>query len=264
MKDLHADAGGLRRSLRLLLAALMLLAPLLLPVAEAPAQQASFGDLYWMTEEYYPYNFSEDDQIRGISATLLRLTWKELGEPEHGIKSYPWARAYQMAQTIPGTVLFSMARTPEREQLFKWAGPIAHVRFVLTARKARGLKVSTGADLKGLTIGTLRDDVGDQLLDPWRGICTIEPVATIEQNLKKLEMGRLDLFSYEENSTRLFLLHQGKNPADYETVFVLQDVPIYFAFHRETDNALVQRFQEALDKVKQANAFVDQLDEYAR
>ncbi|MBU1003198.1 MAG: ABC transporter substrate-binding protein [Proteobacteria bacterium] len=263
MKNFSRLPNALRRSIKLFLAVFALSAPLLL-ATNAMAQETSFGDLYWMTEEYYPYNFSENGRVNGISPTLLRLTWKELGEPEYELKAYPWARAYHMAQTLPRTVLFSMARTPEREQMFKWAGPIAHVRFVLTAPKAKGLKISTGTDLKGLVIGTLRDDVGDQLLEPWRDICTIEPVATMDQNLKKLEMGRLDLFSYEENSTRLFLLHEGKKPEDYETVFVLQDVPIYFAFHKDTADTLILRFQKALDRVKQTNAFVDLLDDYAR
>ncbi|BBD09592.1 uncharacterized protein DFE_2866 [Desulfovibrio ferrophilus] len=245
-------------------ASLVLLVMLTLLPGTATAQQHSFNSLNWITEEYYPYNFTENGLVSGISVDLLRMTWEEMQEPLTIITAYPWARAYRMAQTQPGTVLFSMARTPEREQMFKWAGPIANVRFVLTAPKSRHLKIAKGTDLTGLRIGTLREDVGDQLLDPWRDICTVEPVATVDQNLKKLDMGRLDLISYEESSTRLLLLRHGKNPNDYETAFVLEEVPIYFAFHKDTPDDLVQRFQQALDRVKQSTRFSDLVDEYAR
>jgi len=237
---------------------------LVLAAPPAKAQERGFGALAWMTEEYFPYNFSEHGEIKGISTDLLRLTWKELGEPEHRIHTYPWARAYHFAQTEPNTVLFSMARIPERETLFQWAGPIATVRFVLAGKKTRGFTIRQGSDLKGLTIGTLRQDVGDALLAPWADLCLVEPVADMMQNLGKLEMDRLDLVAYEENSLRLLMLRHGMDPDRFETVFVLNEIPVYFAFHRDTDQNLVRRFQEALDRVKATASFTDLVDRYAR
>lgn len=251
-------AGG---ALAVLAAALVVLFTC---TAAGIAGEDRLADLSWMTEEYYPYSFIEDGRVQGISADLLRLTWARMGEPQHEIRSYPWARAYHFAQTEPNTVLFSMARIPEREDLFLWAGPIATVRFVLVAKKSRGLEIESGEDLKGLTIGTLRQDVGEMLLAPWRELCTIEPVANMEQNLRKLQMGRLDLVSYEENSMHLLLLHLGMSPDDYETVFVLRETPTYYAFHRDTDPTLVARFQDAIEQVKADTSFTRLLDRYVR
>lgn len=243
------------------LAALAALLMLAMAAATAWAGQG-FADLAWLTEEYYPYSFDDGGRVRGISADLLRLVWKELDEPEHPIRLRPWARAYRAATETPGTVLFSMARTAEREDLFKWAGPIAVVRFVLSAPRGRHTDVDSMDDLQGLTVGTLRDDVGDRLLAPWRGVCRVEPVARMDQNLEKLKAGRIQMVAYEERSLRLLLARHGLDPHAFETVLVLSEAPVYFAFHRATDDALVRRFQNALEDAKNSQAYADLLETY--
>ena len=238
------------------LSALMMLVALTLALAAAPARCAQgFDDMTWLTEDYYPYNFNRDGQMQGVSVDLLQLIWKELGEPKVPIILQPWARAYRTTLETPGTVLFGVARTPARETLCKWAGPIAHVRFVLTAPKASGLHIDTPEDLKGLGVGTIRADVADRLLDPWRSICRVEPVATMTQNLRKLEAGRIDMVAYEEQSMRLLLSREGIAPSTFETLFVLKDIPIHYAFHKATDEALVRRFQQALEKAKHSQEY---------
>lgn len=249
-----------------LIATLGLALALALPGARATvadAADASAG-LTWVTEEYYPFNFREGDTVRGISADLLRLVWAELGEPEQPIYLLPWARAYKQALGTRGMVLFSTARTPEREALFKWAGPIAHVRFVLAARRDAGVRIGRPEDLAGLRVGTLRDDVSDALLAPWRSICHVESVADMDQNLRKLDAGRIELVAYEEASLRLLLRRQGRDPDEYETVFVLKEIPVFYAFHISTDDALVRRFQRALDDAKNSEAYARLLETYLR
>ena len=229
----------------------------------ADPRDASAG-LAWITEEYYPFNYREDGVVRGISADLLRLAWAELGEPEQSIFILPWARAYKQAMGTSGMVLFSTARTPEREALFKWAGPIAQVRFVLAAPRGSGVRVGRPEDLAGLRVGTLRDDVSDSLLAPWRSVCRVESVADMDQNLRKLDAGRIDLVAYEEASLRLLLRRQGRDPDAYETVYVLKETPVYYAFHISTDDELVRRFQRALDDAKDSEAYARLLDTYLR
>lgn len=222
------------------------------------------GELTWLTEEYYPYNYREDGRIKGISADLLRLAWRQMGEPEHSIYVLPWARAYQQTQGTKNTVLFSMARTPEREKLFKWAGPIAHVRFVLAAPRGSGITIESLSDLKGLRVGTLRDDISDQLLRTRAGNCSVDSVARMDQNLRKLDAGRIDLVAYEELSLRLLLQHEDRSPDSLETIHLLKEVPVYYAFNTETDDTLIQRFQAALDDAKNTEAYARLLYGYIR
>ena len=106
------------------------------------AQDAS--TLTYMTEEYPPYQYKEAGTLKGLSVDLLKLMWAKMGVPEQAIAVYPWARGYNLIQNHPNSVLFSMIRTPEREQMFKWVGPIFTARTVLI-----GLTQDDSSDIAG-------------------------------------------------------------------------------------------------------------------
>ncbi len=218
----------------------------------APADASS---LVYVTEDYYPYNFEHNGRMEGFSVDLLRLAWKEMGVPESPISIYPWARGYEMLQKEPGTVLFSVARIPERESLFKWACPINVVRFVLVARKDRGIKVDSRDDLHGYTIGTVRDDITESTLMQMDRELNIESVADMRSNMEKLDIERVDLVAYEEGSLHKFLVRNGYDPQKYESVFVIKETQVCFAMHPDTPDDLVERFQSALTRARESEDF---------
>lgn len=235
--------------IRTMLMLLGLLAMLAGPSA-AHADQLGAHHLSYATEDYYPYNYTRDGAILGYSVELLRRMWDEMGVPEQDIAVYPWARAYNGALNIPHTVTFSMARTPQREGLFKWAGPIDTVRFVLFAPAGSELAATLPVKLDGLDIGTVRDDVAETAVREIAPDARIESVSDVRQNLSKLLAGRLDLVAYEERSMRRLLAEQGLDPDALTPVYLLKETEIAFAFHLSTPDALVARFQHALDAVR--------------
>ncbi|WP_319583297.1 transporter substrate-binding domain-containing protein [uncultured Pseudodesulfovibrio sp.] len=218
----------------------------------------------WLTEEYFPFNYQENGVMKGVAVDLLRLVWIELGIPEQPVEAMPWARAYERLQHEPNTALFCMARTPEREHAFRWAGPIASVRFTLIGRKDRHIALDSLDDLKGLSVGTLREDILDTLLSKYRNVASIQPVARMRQNIDKLMTGRLDLVAYEEAAWRKITAREGLDPDSFETVYVLRETPVYFAFHASTPGELVDAFQDALDRVKARPGYQELLDAYLR
>jgi len=247
------------RSLFALLAFIALLA------ATPPAPRAQEpSTLRYLTEEYYPYNFSANGTIQGLSADLLRLIWHKMGVPEQPITILPWARAYEETLLDPGTVLFSMARTPEREHLFRWVGPIDTVRFVLFALASNPLRLEDATGLDHLSVGTVRGDVADLSLRALRRPIRIEPVADMKQNLRKLDAGRLDLVAYEERSMRSMLAEQGLDPERYKSVFLLKETDICYALHYTTSPALVIRFQQALDAIRASEDYAALLKKYLK
>jgi len=74
-----------------------------------------------MTEELPPYNFIKDNLVHGISADILLqlLEKNDISIDRGSIHLFPWPRAYQTVQNVPGSLLFSTARTSQREKLFK-------------------------------------------------------------------------------------------------------------------------------------------------
>ena len=201
---------------------------------------------------------------KGFPADLLRLVWKELGQKPHPIQVMPWARGFDRACNVSNTVLFGMARTPQREDLFRWAGPIAMVRFVLVAKKEANIVLPDMDEAEGYRIGTLREDITDTLLQQYGDRNKIESLAHMRQNIRKLVEGRLDMVAYEEASWRKVALKHGLSPDDYETVYVLRETPIYYAFHRDIPPILFHDFQKALNRVKASPRYQEILDKYLR
>lgn len=235
---------------------------LLAIVVARPVSAQSVQGLTYYTESYFPFNYSEDGLLKGISIDVLRLVWKELGVNPQPIQLLPWARGYELVQSQPGSVLFSMARTSEREGVFRWVGPIHTVRFVLKGKKSSQFEINTQADLHGKAIGTLIDDVGDVILGPLSKYARIEPVPDMGFSLKMLAHDRIDMVAYEEQSFDKLVLSYGLDPADYETVYVLKETGVYYALHGSTPPELVSQLQEALDAVKTTAEYQEILSRY--
>lgn len=221
------------------------------------AAEMTAAELRYLTEDYPPYNFEEDGEMRGISVDLLRLIWKEMNIPEQPIRLVPWARGYRLVQDRPGTVLFAMGRTADREDLFRWVCPIMTNRQVLIGRKDQNIQIQSLAEAKRYRIGTILKDLGDSLLAQ-AGFDNLEPVSDIRLNLRKLNAGRIDLIAYGENG---FWNHV-ESPEDYEIVFALKTSQACYAFHRDTPEALVADFQRALDAIRAKGMHEELIEEY--
>ena len=240
---------------------------LLFCLVSGSAAAASVDDIVFMTEQYPPYNFEEDDRLRGIAVDTLALMLQRAGSKQtrEDIKLLPWARGYKRVLSEPDTCLFSTTRTEEREHLFKWVGPIAPESVGLIARKERNIKIDSVEDIKKHNIGTIRNDVAEHyLIDAGISLDDLQRVAETILNIKKLNRGRIDLWAYDENVAMWELKANGFNPANYESVHVLGHKDQYFAFHKGTSDSVIVKLQAALDTLKADGEYQKILDLYLR
>lgn len=209
--------------------------------------------LNYMTEEYPPYNFSEDGVTKGISVDILIESAAMVGgELTHkNVELQPWARAYRNTLIKPNMVLFSMTRTERRETLFKWVGPISKTRIVVLARKSSGIEIKSSLDLAQFKIGVIRDDVGEQLLIS-EGIPrdSMQESSYAETLAEQLQKGRIDLWAYEENVAKWWIQGAGYQAKDFEPVYVLQEGELYYAFNTHVEDEVINSLQQGLDKLK--------------
>ena len=118
-----------------------------LPGSEAASAELNdtmmSANLTYYTEQLPPYNYMENGTLEGISVDLLEAITEKMGKKvtREEINLVPWTEGYQTVLTRNNTVLFTTARLPEREQSFKWAGPIYADNNVLFARPDRGIVV---------------------------------------------------------------------------------------------------------------------------
>jgi len=219
----------------------------------------TLDDLTFITEEYPPFNFSEEGTLKGIATDTLveMLKLLDAKPTRENINVFSWARGYSIALNQENTLLYSTTRTEAREKLFKWVGPIINSEIVLFARKDRHLSIGNINDLnrQKLSVGVVMNDVGEQIL-LGQGIKRAR-LFRFNKGIhlaEMLEQGRIDLLAYGKLVTLWNLKVLGFEPKDFETVYVLKQAAYYYALNPKTDDQLVLQLQQALDQLKASGA----------
>ncbi|TFH92377.1 substrate-binding periplasmic protein [Vibrio ouci] len=222
-------------------------------VMVSPVRSAQINELTYLTEQYPPYNFEQDGVLQGIAVDVLQAVGKQSQSPITlpQIQLQPWPRAYRATLIKPNTVLFSTTRTPLREHIFQWAGPISPTRIVVLAKRSRNIEINHAMALAQYRIGVIRDDVGEQLLlelgVPRDSMVESSVPDTLADQLTK---ERIDLWAYEENVAKWWIKKGGYDAEEYEVVYVLREGELYFAFNLEVDRTMILHFQNALNDLK--------------
>ncbi|TVP91205.1 MAG: ABC transporter substrate-binding protein [Pseudomonadaceae bacterium] len=218
-------------------------------------QASELDRLNFITEEYPPFNHVADEQLKGSSVDILDaiLQHNKSRLNRSDVRVLPWARGYDTTLEYPNTVLFSTTRSRNRDSLFAWVGPLAAGRVVLLARRDKGIRIDALSDLieGGYSVVALREDIGAQALQ--EGGVPDNQVRMAVNNVSAmhmLAMGRVDLWAYGEEVAEWLLQENGHNVADFESVLLLTEDPLYFAINRQTDAQLIQLMQDTLDQLR--------------
>ena len=211
----------------------------------APAV-SSTPPLSLVTEEYPPYNMSgSKGEIGGISSRILQALLTE-AKLDYTVAIYPWARAIAMARTQAMTCVYSMSRTPERESLYQWVGPLVFNDWTLFARSgtARPARLQDAAQAH---IGSYRGDAIVPYLQE-RGHL-VDVSSSDDLNPRKLLAGRIDFWA----TGRLIGLYrlQQQGLAGIEPVLNFNRSEMYLACHKDMPDALIRQLNQglqALDK----------------
>jgi polar amino acid transport system substrate-binding protein len=208
------------------------------------AQQAP--RLYLATEAAAPHTMLDGKRVVGIGADTVRELVKRAGI-DYTIELLPWKRAYTAALERSDACVFSTTRTPEREPLFKWIGPIGEADWVLMARADSRLRLNSLDDARGYRIGTYNGDARDHYLRA-RGF-KVDPAPNDLLNLRKLMAGRIDLWaaSIRRGSATLTRMGYGDKVVP---VLVFNRIRVYLACNRGVPDALTARMNGALEAME--------------
>ena len=218
-----------------------------------------------VTEEFPPFNYLENEEITGISTEVVRATLTKAGIQAE-VRMYPWARAYWMASEQPNVLIYTLARTPDREDLFTWIGPIVPpikaALFKLTTRT--DIVMTSLEDAKQYRIGVIRDDGGHQMLLQYgfENEKNVFPVAQGEQNLKKLLAGRIDLFFSENLFVTMKMKTLGLPLDQVEEAFLVMEIENYMAFSKQTADTVVERVGTAFEQIRAEGTVTTIVEKY--
>ena len=219
---------------------------------------ARAADLTLTTEDFSPpFNMIDvrSQTLVGISVEKLVELMKRahLG---YTFKVFPWARAYQMALQLPDTCVFSTTRTPAREALFTWIGPLTYNDWMLFARADEPRKPASLDEVGQRTIGGYRDDsTGDYLRQ--RGY-RVDVAAVDANNPQKLLSGRIDFWATGELSGR-YLIAKDDMVGKIVPLFKFNHAELYLACNLATGAALAKNLNQILKDMDRdgTNAAID-------
>jgi len=232
------------------------------------AASESIQEIQFMTEDYPPLNYIEDDKIKGIFVEVLmavskqmesRLDWDQ-------ISVLPRARGYQSLSAGGKKCLFGMARTKERESLFKWAGPVTHSRIILIAKSGSDIRIHSIDRLRSLKTGVIKEDISEKILlasdlPPESLYYAFGEDAAVDL-LQSLNSGMIDLWAHGDLSARWLIKKKSLNPRDFKTVYNFEGTEDYFAFSKDVSNGFVSAFQHALNRIKKKGVVKQILQRY--
>ncbi len=207
-----------------------------------------------VTEDYPPYSYLEAGRVGGYSTAVVRAVLAEAGL-QADIQLMPWARAYDLALHDERVLIYSIARTPAREDKFKWVGQVAPSDWSLYSLRGHELGLKSLDDARRYSIATVFQDVGEQFLiehgfDPQRNL---QSSNKYEHNYEKLKLGRVDLWISNDFVAEYLARRAGDDPASLHAELRLQELGgdgLYMAFSRNTPDELVERCRRALEAVR--------------
>ncbi len=214
----------------------------------------------FLSEDLPPLNYERDGELRGLSVDIVRAAMADLGHPDT-IEMLPWSRALQLAQSEAGTALFSTTRTPEREGLFRWVGPLTRTNTVFLARRDRTMTIAQLADARHLRLGMT---AGSPFIETLQraGFTGIDAVSEALSNPRKLRAERIDLWMVSDIVWPQRMREAGLAVEDYEPVFVFGTQVLYIAFHRATPDRTITAWQQAIDRLVASGRHAEIVDAY--
>ncbi|GAA6205339.1 transporter substrate-binding domain-containing protein [Thalassotalea sp. SU-HH00458] len=205
-----------------------------------------------VTETWFPFNyFDKNQEIAGTSTDLVKAILDH-ANIDYEINLYPWQRAFSYARTHKNTLIYSIFRTPLREDLLHWICPIAKrpVHSVYKLAKRKDIKIDAANDLANYTINLTRGTFPHEFFIS-KGMkegVNLQLTATNDSNILMLLKNRVDLIVEAEMAIFQIVKEKGLPEDTVEKVYTFDEMnqaPICMALSKETPAYIVEKIRQS-------------------
>lgn len=210
------------------------------------------------TEFSPPYQYTdEDNRVVGLSTQRVETIF-ELAQLTPDFYLFPWARSLHLAQTTPSALIYSIARTPERESRFFWIAPVAKFKLALVSQNNDTLPAITDwSQLTNFRYAVQRGDVGMAWLES-KGLTEGNELVVctdIACSWDYLDKGVVDFIIEDPTLIKETAENLGLPSDRFKANAVIPELEVvgYLAANRATPKNIVERLQKAAAQVAQAN-----------
>ena len=157
---------------------------------------AAAAETYTCVSFDYPplVSSSPFGHAEGLAVDVVSHVFRRMGH-EARVVLYPWGRALALAKQGEADCIFTLYRSLEREQFLDYSRE-AIIPQVIHLYARKGVTLSFDGDLaslKGFYVGTAHKVNYGPKFEEARQRLVIDEAPTIEQNFRKLAMGRVDV-----------------------------------------------------------------------
>jgi len=206
-----------------------------------------------LTEEYPPLTFAGSKGPSGFAVEVVKEIQKAL-KSDAPITLLEWDSAYQRAVREPNIVLFTMERTPERDSLFYWVGPLGEHITYLYVPKDSDLNLASVEDAKKLPlIGTVKNWFSEQFLVK-QGFANLSSSTTPGECLKQLMQKKVEAAAFTDLTIGRIAEEAGYSSTDAKPTLELLRTEYYIAISKGTDQKIVDAWQKAFQSLETEGA----------
>lgn len=224
--------------------------PLLLLALALPVRAQTLNILVYPNPGLF--EVSAQDTVTGPGAAVLKRLAEVTGLTLR-LKPAPAARALMMITQQPGYCAAGVPRTPERENLLRWAGLMGSGALMLYGRADDTREVLGPDDLRGATIVAQRESQPLAWLRE-HGLNAYEVNDTLT-GLRMLRAGRVDFWLVNDLAgQRAIQLGGGTAPRPLRS---FGQIDLHIACHRELPAATAERMRQGLEQLRRDGELVE-------
>ena len=206
------------------------------------------GILQIFTEDYPPLTFQENGKITGFGTEVVREILTRLDIPDN-IRISSWENGYHLCLINPNFVLFTMKRTPLREKLFNWIGPIGSNHTIFYAKKGSNIKINSMEDAKKVgKIATCSAWFSEQDLKD-AGFKNLVSSPNPTENVRQLVEGEVELSIFTDITIPEIAKQAGYSIDDLEPVYTVSTGDFYIAISLGTPENVIDEWQQVFYEI---------------
>lgn len=230
--------------------------------------QAGDPRLRLCIDEWPPYEYTENDQPKGISYTTVMSVLSRMGSETPQIVLATWGRCVERVRTGKSHAAFTALKTKERQKFALYpAESLVESYWVFFIREDRSgsLRFRTLSDLDGRSIGIVKGFYyPPDFLRYAKNHAKLEYGPNSMTNFRKLLDNRLD-YIFEDLAVGIYgvraFLAQGEVVPLVDTVMATE--PMYIMFSKKAVSPdFVARFSAELERYKKTDQYKKMLQEY--
>ncbi|WP_440055787.1 substrate-binding periplasmic protein [Pseudoalteromonas sp. T1lg65] len=222
-----------------------------------------------VTLEYPPYEFQGAQDASGIAVELVREAFNRIEQP-FTIQFMPWGRAIREIKTGRVDGIFTIYRTPSREEFMVFSDEVLIQQSIsIFARKSNQIEFGGRVEsLSSYRIGVVRKVSYGAELDEAINTGLFENIVTTDSGMNSFKLllaDRVDIVLSNRLGGMEIIKQLGIENEVYRVPSYAYDIPSYIAFSKQRpSHNLKQQVDAALRQMKEDGTYEKIILEYLK